>query len=158
MGDKHHCRICGTELNENNSHKYNVKHRDYICISCRKRELSEWRIKNKENIKISNQKHYRKNRESILKKNTVYNRNHRITTTDENGKQITIKTNKRKHTLICELCGRESTRTSYHHWDDLNPQWGMWICMRCHKFVEMVECGLHETYFELKRKIEIGDM
>ena len=55
---------------------------------------------------------------------------------------------------ICELCGKESLKLEYHHWDDDNPELGIWVCYRCHRTVEGADKGLVQKYFELKQLIE----
>jgi len=54
----------------------------------------------------------------------------------------------------CELCGKIKSRMSYHHWDDLRPSMGIWVCYSCHDIAEGVEAGLDERYLQLTDKIE----
>lgn len=42
---------------------------------------------------------------------------------------------------ICELCGREVKRLSYHHWDDTNLSKGLWVCYLCHMLCENLDNG-----------------
>ena len=67
--------------------------------------------------------------------------------------------NKRLWPGKCELCTVEG-RLGYHHWDDNNPSLGIWICIRCHQFVEFVEdmnsgqaLPYMKRYLELKEKV-----
>jgi hypothetical protein len=78
-----------------------------------------------------------------------------IRTTDEAGNKITIRCIKRPHVLICELCGKEMKKTNYHHWDDLYPGDGMWICTWCHCRAEAMEnIKFINKYNALKIKIK----
>lgn len=56
---------------------------------------------------------------------------------------------------FCELCGtiaHDGTKLHYHHWsDDLNL--GIWLCVRCHRFVEMVDDETHTKYLALKEQV-----
>ncbi len=81
-------------------------------------------------------------------------------TTDENGNVLKIRCIKREYTNKCELCGKVYEPIPYHHWDDENPQWGLWLCYACHRFVEAFEKGYNDNdlnkYIELKRMVESG--
>ncbi len=121
------CGKCGTELIFGaNWTQRHKKMRWYICKKCEQEKLKE------------------------------YYRKHIITTTNENGENIKIKTNKRPRTENCELCGRVNKILVYHHWDDKNPRFGMWLCGVCHKVVEIFECrpNIIEEYVQLKKRIE----
>lgn len=56
----------------------------------------------------------------------------------------------------CELCGRESKRLGYHHWDNSNSSAGLWLCFVCHMFAERADVGasIIEFYYELRAKAE----
>lgn len=67
------------------------------------------------------------------------------------------KVNKRPYSETCELCGgTNKRRLDYHHWDDDNPSNGLWLCRRCHFFVEMFEQKgfLLPLYEGLKKLVE----
>ena len=69
-----------------------------------------------------------------------------------NGERQNVKVKKRTRPETCEICGREPSRMFWHHWDDLHPEWGIWVCMKCHIGVEFLERGMGPKYFELKEK------
>lgn len=53
---------------------------------------------------------------------------------------------------LCELCGI-SKCTGYHHWDNSILGKGIWVCIICHKFAEMIDergGALAEDYLVLK--------
>ena len=54
---------------------------------------------------------------------------------------------------VCEICDREIEMLHYHHWDDENPEWGIWVCRFCHFSVEFTEKGLSDKYNKLKEAI-----
>jgi len=70
-----------------------------------------------------------------------------------NGKYRKVR--KRDWTGYCEICGKVvEKRLHYHHWDDDNPQWGIWVCQRCHIGCEFMEHGFGGKYTELKVAIQ----
>lgn len=81
-------------------------------------------------------------------------RNYMYLNVDGKIKVIKVK-GKREYTNRCELCGTER-RISYHHWDDLKPADGMWLCNPCHVFAGKVENGVVEKYLLLKKDIMAG--
>lgn len=59
----------------------------------------------------------------------------------------------------CELCGEELIRYGYHHWDDNNPNLGIWVCHFCDFFIEgLDEIGRNPfkvaIYHRLKDEME----
>lgn len=54
---------------------------------------------------------------------------------------------------LCEMCSKVPSRLHYHHWDNLHPEWGVWVCGHCHKAAEAQEQGLINRYLKLKRII-----
>lgn len=98
--------------------------------------------------------YYERNRERIRLYHKKYHREKRLTTKME-GKVVTISVRKRPYPAgdTCELCGRESRRLCYHHWDDTHPEWGMWLCNLCHIKAEFIEAGKDVAYRELKEVI-----
>lgn len=86
------------------------------------------------------------------KKSKRWVRQNRICT---NNKVISL-VRKRLHPGKCELCGAnyDKIKLDYHHWDDETPELGIWVCYKCHRFVEGIEYGLSsEKYMDLKIKI-----
>jgi hypothetical protein len=113
----------------------------------------------------------RQHRDEILPKLREYRQLHntehqesqrrtRLYTRDENGKAIYVTgLNKRPYPGSCEICKGENSKLCYHHWDDNNYSKGIWVCVKCHTFVEMIEKDmpineLVEIYKGLKKEIE----
>jgi hypothetical protein len=63
------------------------------------------------------------------------------------GKKIRLKW-KRKHPDNCELCKDDcrNKKLFYHHWNYLEI--GIWVCWRCHHFVEGVDRGLRKEDYD----------
>ena len=80
-----------------------------------------------------------------------YSREHRLCV----GGKI-IKVVKRPRPDHCELCLKEASRLEWHHWDSDHLEIGMWLCVKCHHFVEGLECDQFpvyiKRYFELKEE------
>jgi len=58
----------------------------------------------------------------------------------------------------CEICGIDHIKNPHwHHWDDKDLSRGLWLCFRCHFFVEGVEYGLTAShvnkYLDLRKEI-----
>lgn len=64
---------------------------------------------------------------------------------------------KRPYLGVCELHNEAAQPLAWHHWDDQHPEYGMWLCETCHRFVGGLEKGLGEDhvrkYLEMKRKL-----
>ena len=104
------------------------------CKECMKTQHREWRKNNPEKIR-------------------EYRRKHILGT----GKKYISGLNKRDYPADnkCEICGRfQPRRLAYHHWDNKNPNWGIWVCLPCHKSVEFIDKGFGELYLQLKQQIE----
>ena len=72
-----------------------------------------------------------------------------------NGKYHKIRVKKRPYPEACEMDGRENIQLQWHHWDNEHPEYGLWLCGRCHKFAEGLEKGLTVAkYKELKEWAE----
>jgi len=50
-----------------------------------------------------------------------------------------IRVAKRPKPYGCELCGKNVKKLNYHHFKDLEPILGIWLCQSCHSFVENVD-------------------
>lgn len=72
-----------------------------------------------------------------------------------NGKSIVVKKRTRPDD-ICEICGKHVTKLDYHHWNDDMPEYGLWICAKCHKQCERIEKGIGKKYVQLKIEVEAG--
>ncbi len=108
----------------------------------------KYRSEHKDEMKLRDKKR--------SKKRSEYSRNHMLGIRDKMGKYKKIKCDKRSHTLICEICNKEVKMTAYHHWDDLTPEYGLWLCNHCHITVERIEMipNIKNIYLNLKLKIE----
>jgi len=54
----------------------------------------------------------------------------------------------------CEVCGLESKRLAYHHWDDKDFRKGLWLCYPCHKMAECYDKGRSVVYGRLKSSLD----
>ena len=85
---------------------------------------------------------------------TVYKPGERVSST-LNGKMVTLSTPYKRDRPTegkCELC-EVGECSMYHHWDPNDPNKGVWVCGRCHQFVEKVDdhgVDLVNKYLELK--------
>lgn len=145
----------------------------YWCKFCHNKWSREYKQNHKEKTCIYNKeyhkKYYQENKEIILKRNKAYSlrpevkmrqkeymRIHVLGTT---GKYYTG-LNKRPYPqyIRCELCGNISKKLDYHHWDDNNPNLGIWVCYKCHSVCEAIEhqqfTSISEKYKEMKKTIE----
>ena len=65
--------------------------------------------------------------------------------------------NKRPKPINCELCDKlpiNGNRLSWHHWNDKHLEYGLYLCLGCHKVAEATESGLPDKYLRLKEKAE----
>jgi len=81
------------------------------------------------------------------------NRSYKVHARDNEGKHKNFYTVKRPRPYTCELCegllkdqGNDK-RIYWHHWDDIDPSKGIWVCFRCHRFCEAIEHGLTVEHF-----------
>jgi len=89
----------------------------------------------------------------------------RVLGTSKDGKFIRYSgLNKRKYpeNKKCELCNEKINGLVYHHWDDENPNKGMWICNKCHWVITYLEMtsmnfikNVLEKYMNMKKKINL---
>ncbi len=56
-----------------------------------------------------------------------------------------IKAVKRPRPDDCEFCGKEVSKLNYHHFEDLEPILGIWLCQSCHHFVENIDKAQHQV-------------
>jgi len=73
------------------------------------------------------------------------------------GQRVKLKVKKRPKPNICELCEEpprgKRARLHWHHWDDEHPEYGLWLCLRCHNGAGFIEKGLLERYLSLKEEV-----
>lgn len=122
---------------------YYLSHREQTAKKCK-----EWREKNKEHFKKCQIEWTKKNRDYLRN----YHRNNWLTIDDK-----CVRVKKRTWTGYCELCGKEKvSRLYYHHWDDKNPDRGIWVCFSCHQICETTDKGLlhlAQRYLKFKRAL-----
>lgn len=126
------CRYCNTPLTETNWSLWNRTTRYHCCVQCNRKQAKTKYLSRKGKI-----------RETLI-------------TTKINGVPTVIRTRKRCYTNTCEVCGNIE-KTAYHHWDNKNPHWGMWLCWKCHMLAEgLDEKGiiLAEKYLKFKPVVE----
>lgn len=105
----------------------------------------------KECLNERRRKYYQEHREQMDEHDKIYKRKH-VLGTMINGKKVTFwGLNKRPYPEKdrCEICGEENMRLNYHHWDDNNPNQGIWSCNKCHALVELDDEGGYALIFEL---------
>ena len=96
------------------------------------------------------------------KKSVDYHREHYDGQHMKDGKRVkTLPGTKRprSESNTCELCGLHcgSRRPAYHHWNNNNYLWGLYVCIpRCHHFVEVVDHqpGVVAKYLRLKADLD----
>lgn len=101
--------------------------------------------------------YYQRNRTRIL----MNLRRTRLTTRDG---VVLHGLNKRPYPTACELCKDavlkrpKTQRLSYHHWDDKNPNKGLWLCPTCHFIAEFLDTPeameIFALYTALKEAID----
>lgn len=140
---KKRCIKCGKlkETDEFYANKSTIDGLNKWCKDCSRKYRKNW---------------YKHNKERHKKNCIRYKRQHRIVT--KGGRILKGKKRKRPKDGICELCGRECDKEkkqlSYHHWDDNNLLKGIWVCYKCHGFVEGFMPELGEKWLSLKEKID----
>lgn len=132
------------KINKEQRHLYYLANKERMLLNAK-----NWALKNPEKVK-ENKKKYRAWMKPITRQTT-------LGTHGETFRGL----NKRPYTGYCELCGKQVQRNmAYHHWDDLNFNLGIWVCVKCHYIVgafELVKSGkflaLIEKYEQLKAKL-----
>lgn len=128
------CRICGIKLTKKNTYKSTRTRYDYICKNCLLNKNRKIRMARPEYIK----KYYRENILHIK------------------GKSYVVKKRPRPESSKCELCSKEIKLLIYHHYGKVKKYKkipGLWVCLNCHKFIELYEKGFLPIYKNLKEKI-----
>ena len=79
-----------------------------------------------------------------------------------NGKLVFISCEKRPYSAdeTCEICGKQSKKLNYHHWQNFVPRdrvIGLWLCYQCHNTVHLMQrnekYGIYAKYLSLKDSI-----
>jgi len=142
------CNVCGDFLiMGENFTNYIKESRGYLCKKCFNAKQRARYQRQKEQKRIYSKKYYQDNKIKLTKQNHKRWREKYIGSTDENGKYILIITTKRKfpENNCCELCDKFYKRLAYHHWDDINPSKGLWLCGYCHLIAEKLDINIHEN-------------
>ena len=77
-----------------------------------------------------------------------------------NGKRVLVR--KRPFQGKCELCGKViegKEQPHWHHWNDDQPELGIWVDARCHRLCEAIDDydpKLWDLYLKKKREINNG--
>ena len=132
MPTPHQCLNCGVSLvPKMNWWMSDVRQHRSICGKCHYALNRKWPVRNPER----NRKYKRE-----------YTRMHYVERSD--GRLIRV--NKKPFLGVCELCdAKYDMNMVYHHWNDENPDDGIWICRRCHMFVHA--CIRHPRLLEKLR-------
>ena len=86
---------------------------------------------------------------------------------DGNKRQIFCSLDKRPYPKdeCCEICSNTSHRLAYHHWNDAEPDKGIWICSYCHGICNFFERSqtqrvkhIIETYLFLKNLLQVREL
>lgn len=136
---------------ENNREVINKKARDRYSKQDKKQLATKART-----YRQRNKDYFREYDKRRRVKRKEYDRKFKLRISVGGGKKKLITCIKRPHTLCCEICNKEYNKTAYHHWDDCNPNNGMWVCRNCHITIERIEKipNIKEIYLSLKQKIE----
>jgi len=146
--------------------KYRINHKEKIQ-TYRKEYYSHPEVIAKEHARYlrrrrkflaTKKKQYYKNIEESRKRAREYRRRYNqkfIHSTDDNGKLIKIRCQKRPPPGYCELCERTPPGPlQWHHWEKDNPSLGLWLCAFCHIFANTVEKGFYNKYVCIKELAE----
>lgn len=118
-----------------------IKFKHYYCLSCRRKTLEKWRMKNKDYIKIYGVEYRKKNSLKLLEtyKNNYSTDKQRAIRAKNPGKykaryklQNAIKSGKIKR-MPCSVCNNSPTHA--HHLDYRSPFKVVWLC-KGHHFQE----------------------
>lgn len=113
---------------------------------------SNWSVsKRKQNSRICN----KCNNDAF----TAWRRANIIRSTNKDGSILNIRCKKRRYTNVCEMCGKECN-TAYHHWDDTQPELGLYVCGLCHKVIHAIQelPSFEAIWLEKKRQVEAGEI
>jgi len=138
MSLNENCCVCNTPLSIDNMFPYHFQTHYFICKQCFSKRISEYRKKKR----ASSPEFRRKERENSrrwLAEHREYMKNY-FRQNMVRVKGIFQKVKKRQRPEECEICGRTKKKLDYHHWDDSNPEWAVWVCGSCHRIAEVIDC------------------
>jgi len=163
------CRKCRVLLTEDNKSKSRLSAR--ICKSCQAIYMREYRRKNskeykaycqsrreghREEYRKANRKHYRTHKEELILRQRDWRRQNVLS-------RVRIQKEKRAYPANqkCELCHEVHKHLAYHHWDDVAPHKGVWVCMKCHRACEIIDGPkvdglIAEEYRKVKMAVDHG--
>lgn len=164
------CVRCRIELTEDNIYACHLRKGYFICKACTRKEnrnyykehpkfrrkqkevAKKWRAEHKDFLR-DYMKNYLRN---WHKRNPNYYRDYlRKNVLVINRKYTRVQKRDYPPNSCCELCIKPRRRLAYHHWDDAEPQKGIWVCRLCHLLVEAIDDKkLSEKYLELKLQVE----
>lgn len=152
--DKEKRRECKKRYYE--KHKERIREQNRKYSKEHREQKRQWALRNKDKIKGYGKKYYEKNKEKIIEKIRKHCRHQHLTASIDGKSTRLLKLNKRKWTGYCELCKREIKRyLHYHHWNNKNFNIGLWLCIHCHRFAEVVDKEIKVSdYKRLKKMAE----
>lgn len=149
------CIVCSIPLNSEIVYPSQWKTKNYICKECmrqrsrsysKEKYISDSEYRKKQNNRVKTW--VSKNREHFNTYLRSYMRQHYVTYGD--GRRVKVK--KRSRPDNCELCNRkfqENEKACWHHWDDVHPEFGLYVCYHCHLFVEAIDHLEYEKLLKL---------
>lgn len=118
--------------------RYYRKHRDEIIAKTRayiaehpemyrKQALAYYYAHREERLA-----YYHRNKQDILRKNQQHRRQTVITYHGERPNILNVQKAPYPANKQCTCCKKPNRRLQWHHWDDDNPEHGIWLCPKCH--------------------------
>ena len=83
---------------------------------------------------------------------------HRLSSSKMGGSVASNNFFKRRNPGYCEICKRRNRKLSFHHWDSLYLEKGIWVCIRCHNVAEFIDEGLDPMiYINFRNEMDEED-
>jgi len=131
------------------SRDYYWSHREQ-CVQ----KARDYRQKYPDRVKVSKKRYYEQHSKELNEKRKR-SRWKTLIDTSIDGVRVRFKgLNKRDRPDKCEICGKQKRILHYHHWDDLKPELGLWVCRFCHIGISVYEDGRIDLYLKKKEEIE----